>query len=178
MKTINLIIGALLLSSAAPAETLKGRISFTAETNVKMFRFKAETSDFLARIARTGSDLSSLEIRIPVASLKTGMNLRDKHTNERIFTASDGSLPDVVFKAEKASCTGSEAERKCEVPGELSFRGVEKPAVVSLTLKDGKELEGGTLVDVLDFGVKPEHLTWTTVRVNSKVPVSFEGELN
>jgi polyisoprenoid-binding protein YceI len=173
------IASALFPSIAWTLETarIKGTVGFLAETNVKMFRFKGESSELAqSKLSLEGGNrIAALEVRVPVASLKTGMDIRDKHTVERVFTSADGSTPDIVFTAGAGSCVPGE---KCEVSGTLSFRGVRRPLRLNLALdKDGARLRGDAVIDVLDFGVKPEALAWTQVHVENKVPVTFEAEI-
>ena len=130
MKSFGMpILASLFLGLAARAETIQhGKVEFLAVTNVKMFRFTGTAKEFQAKIDRKGAQLNALEIRIPVSSLKTGMEIRDKHTVERVFTA-DGSTPDIVFTADKSSCGAgaSPSEQLCRVNGQLSFRGQRAP---------------------------------------------------
>ncbi len=180
-----MMISAPFICSLAWPETIdSGRVEFIAETSVKMFRFKGETKNFQSRLERTGNHLISLEVRIPTESLKTGMEIRDKHMRERIFTSKDGLIPDIVFKAGPSDClspertpTDSSKEQLCEINGSLSFRGQQHPIKLAMTLKDGFTVEGKALVDVLDFGVSPDVLKWTGVIVDHKVWVNFEAKI-
>jgi polyisoprenoid-binding protein YceI len=164
--------------SVQAAETIQGKVQFVADTNVKMFRFKG-SSDFESQIERSGNEIKKLEVRISPASLKTGMEIRDEHMRKRIFTGADGVVSDIVFKGTKSDCKPGEGsnEQKCEVNGLLSFRGQEHQAKLPLTLKEGAKVEGSLQIDVLEFGVAPELLNWTNVKVDPKVPVTFEAKI-
>jgi len=81
-----------------------GSVKFTASTNVRMFRFSGDVKELSSTLIRKNGKLSSFELHIPVKSIKTGMDIRDKHTQERIFTAADGSLPDISYVATQAEC--------------------------------------------------------------------------
>src|ERR1019366_2788043 len=124
--------------------------------------FKGEAHEMQAKIQRTGNQLSALEIRIPVNSIKTGMEIRDKHTVERIFTAADGSTPDIVYTADKSTCKpgASDAEQSCLIDGKLTIRGQQRAYPLTVSLKNGNTVSGHTDVNVLDFGVDPQLLQY------------------
>lgn len=84
----------ILLSSANSfAESVQlGNIKFIANTNVRMFKFTGEVKDLSSSLARANGTLSSFELRIPVKSIRTGMDIRDKHMQERIFLTDKGSF--------------------------------------------------------------------------------------
>lgn len=171
---------AALWSVMASAETVKlGKVAFLAETNVKMFRFTGEAHELQAKIQRNGNQLSQLEIRIPVASIKTGMEIRDKHMVERIFTAVDGSTPDIVYVADKSDCKpgASSQEQSCVLSGKLTLRGEQKDFPLTVSFKDGSKVQGHAEINVLDFGVDPQTLLYSGIHVANKTSVDFEVSL-
>jgi polyisoprenoid-binding protein YceI len=161
--------------SADPVQL--GKVEFLVDTNVKMFQFKGEAKELHSKLERNGSQLKSVEISIPVDSLKTGMDMRDRHMKARIFTKKDGTTPDVTFKGDKSDCKPGEAASvlKCEVQGKLSIRGESRPQTLSLVLKDGSTAQGETLVELSKFGIEaPAH---AGIKVSNIVKVSFEVKL-
>jgi polyisoprenoid-binding protein YceI len=179
MRKFIVILAAGLVSAAQAAPVQVGKLAFVAETNVKMFRFSGKAEAVQSKLEREGSKLTALEIRVPVAQLTTGMDIRDKHMHERIFVASDGTSPDIVFTASSGTCQpqASAGEELCTVSGKLSFRGTTRDFPLTLILKDGRKAIGKAVIDVLEFGVKPEALAWTSIKVNPRTQVDFEVEL-
>jgi polyisoprenoid-binding protein YceI len=166
---------AALSSAPAFASTPQlGKVGFLAQTNVRMFQFKGEAGELKCKVEREGDRLSQLEIRIPVDSLKTGMEIRDKHMRERIFTAEDGSTPDIVFTSTSAKCEGQESAKVCTVTGQLSFRGKTQPFTIEVNYKDQKQVSGHAIIDVLQFGVAEKALAWANVKVDPKTAIDFE----
>jgi len=153
-----------------------GKVSFTAETNVKMFKFTGNATDLHSKFQRDGESLSSFELSIPVAALKTGMDIRDRHMQERVFTTDSGSMPDIVFKSSQSTCGAgdSKTERKCEIQGFLTIRGQEKPYLLSLVIKDGNQAMGHAVIDVTQFGVTDKALSYEGIKVNPKVVLDFQ----
>jgi len=174
------LLATCCVSGLAHAENVKlGHVTFLATTNVKMFSFKGEVHEMQAKIQRSGNQLTELEIRIPVNSIKTGMEIRDKHTVERIFTAADGSTPDIVYIADKSACTpgGAATVQSCVLDGKLTIRGQQKPYPLTISLKDGTQVSGHADINVLDFGVDPQLLEYTGIHVNKIAGVDFEVNL-
>lgn len=170
----------LLLSANCLAESVQlGNIKFLANTNVKMFKFTGEVKDLSSSLVRTSGTLSSFELKIPVKSIKTGMDIRDKHMQERIFTATDNSMPDITYKASKADCKqgSSASEQNCVITGELNIRGEKQPFPLIVVLKDGSKVSGSAIIDVLQFGVKPELLQYSEIKVDNQVHLDFEVKI-
>jgi polyisoprenoid-binding protein YceI len=176
----------LLAGSSAFAASVKiESVKFTANTNVKMFKFTGEAKDLSSEIVlatpvgQSPSTLQSLVIHIPVSSLKTGMKIRDDHTRERIFTTDDGKVPDVLYQATHADCTPgkSPTEQNCRIEGQLSIRGEKKDFPLDLVLKNGTDASGTAMIDVLQFGVKPEVLKYTGIVVDPVVRLDFEAKI-
>jgi polyisoprenoid-binding protein YceI len=179
MYSKTVFLAAALFSTTSFAATAQlGKVAFEANTNVKMFHFKGEAGDLKSKVEIEADKLKDLEIRIPVDSLKTGMEIRDKHMRERVFTAPDGSTPDIVFTSTSASCQAAAGGvQNCSVSGQLSFRGITKPFTFEVAYKDSKQVSGHAVVDVLDYGVTEQALAWANVKVDPKTPVEFELSL-
>lgn len=167
------------LPANAEITSLKGKIAFAADTNMRMFHFAGQTTDFQASVDKSGKQLSHLEIRIPVNSLTTGIDIRDKHMRERIFTASDGSTPDIVYSASQIDCHdgSSSSSRVCQVGGQLTFRGETHPQAVEVTLKNGDAVDGNVKVDVTTWGVTQKQLSYSGINVVKLVNLDFSVRL-
>lgn len=73
---------------------------------------------------------SSVEVRIPAASITTGMDVRDTHLRSHDFLATD-EFPYVVFKS-----TGIEPDGDAfKIHGDLTIRDVTRPVVLDSTLE-------------------------------------------
>jgi polyisoprenoid-binding protein YceI len=180
MKSVSFFLVATLVSaSLARAESIHlGKIQFVANTNVKMFKFTGEAKDMTSKVVRAGGGLQSFEFTIPVAQIRTGMEVRDKHMYERIFTAADGKLPDLTYQSSKVDCKALEGGvQTCAITGKLTFRGETKEFPITAIVKNGSEVSGKASVDVLQFGVKPEVLKYAKIVVENQVALDFEVKL-
>ena len=174
MKILNAVLASVALAALAQptfADSVAlGKVEFLVDTNVKMFKFKGEAGELQSKLERTGASLKHVELTIPVQSLKTGMDLRDRHMRERIFTTTDGKTPDIVFKADSADCTSA-----CSVTGTLTIRGQTRPQLIQLTLKDPTHVEGTAKVELSKFGI--EAPSQAGVKVADGVDIKFNVEL-
>ena len=86
MKNLSwvLAVAALLSHSAFADSVALGKVEFLVDTNVKLFKFKGQAGELQSKLVHTGPQLTHLELSIPVQSLKTGMDMRDRHMRERI----------------------------------------------------------------------------------------------
>ena len=84
------------------------------------------TIDFDPASPETGS----VELRIPAASINTGDEKRDAHLRSADFLDAD-TYPDIVFLSTKVKASGKD---NFVVGGDLTIRGVTKPATVNVEL--------------------------------------------
>ena len=75
-------------------------------------------------------DQGSIELHIPAASIDTGDQKRDGHLRSADFLDAD-QHPEIVFKSTKVKTSGKDT---FVVDGDLTIRGVTKPATVSVEL--------------------------------------------
>jgi polyisoprenoid-binding protein YceI len=167
---ILLLVGGLLAQSALADTVALGKVEFFVDTNVKMFKFKGTAGELQSKLVHTGPQLTHVELSIPVQSLKTGMDLRDRHMRERIFTTADGKSPDVLFTADSAQCSA-----QCEVTGNLTIRGETRPQKLLLTMKDPTHVEGTAKIALSTFGI--EAPSQAGIKVADVVDVNFAVEL-
>ena len=171
MKILNVVltlgVAAALAQSASADSVALGKVEFLVDTNIKMFKFKGEAGELQSKLEHTGASLKHVELTIPVQSLKTGMDMRDRHMRERIFTTGDGKTPDIVFQADAMQCTG-----QCELTGTLTIRGQTRPQKLQLTLKDPTHVEGTAKVELSKFGIDAP--SQAGVKVSDSVDVRFE----
>src|SRR5690349_19415418 len=80
-----------------------GTVTFDAATNVSAISVhgKSTSLEGHARIHQTqqGLSIDEVEASVPVASLVTGMGLRDTHMRKYVFATADGQMPDVRLDA-------------------------------------------------------------------------------
>lgn len=158
-----------------------GKISFNVGTNVPFIEV-AGTSNAIsgggeATVEGSTATVRHLHFEVEPATLKTGNALRDRHMNERVFTAADGSLPSVLLKAEifRAKAEPQRDQWGAELQAQLTLRGVTRPVLFHVTGErrgDGAIVRAEGVVRTSEFGVKPISNTGVTVKDEVHVMIS------
>ncbi|HEX7673251.1 MAG TPA: YceI family protein [Bdellovibrio sp.] len=104
--------------------------------------FKAKTADVKGEAIQKGDEVFAQNIVVNLKSLKTGVELRDKHTQKHLETE---KYPEAVL----ISASGKGGKGK----GKLKIRGIEKD--VEGTYKvDGQNLIADFKVNIAEYGIK------------------------
>jgi polyisoprenoid-binding protein YceI len=140
-----------------------GTASFESTTNVPGIEVKGKSAALSAHVKVTrdanGFAVDEIDATIPVKSLATGMKLRDEHMRKYIFTTAGGQTPDLRFEAGAATCPSSTRGFVCKLAGNLTIRGVSRPAELTLQAKEqsgstlGFRVEGEGVVKLSDYGI-------------------------
>ena len=117
-----------------------------------------------------------LEIKLPVANLKSGERTLDKHMHEalkeELFPLIDVKLSSFVVP----SSDGALADT-IKMSGEMTVAGVTKPIHLESAISaEGKELRirGKKGVLMSDFGIKPPVLMMGTLKTRDEIDISFD----
>ena len=143
-----------------------GTAVFVANTNVAAISIKGKSSALVAKLnlrrLPEGLQLEHIDARLSVKTLATGMGLRDTHMRKYVFTTADGQVPDLRFEGANATCSGSAKDTTCQVAGMLSIRGVARPFVLPLKIREdgaGFKASGDGVVKLSAYGIeKPSEL--------------------
>lgn len=137
MKFLAALFLAMGLSQAAMAQSVTVDVTLNP-----MGDFKAKTSDVKGFATMKGDEVSAENIVVNLKSLKTGVELRDKHTQKYLETP---KFPEAVL----VSATGKGGKGK----GKIKIRGVEKD--IEGTYKvEGKLLKADFKLTLSDFDIK------------------------
>lgn len=158
LLSCSLSISAALLAADQESTTIEvhgGTVTFDAATNVSAISVhgKSTALEGHARVHQTdqGLAIDEVEASVPVASLATGMGLRDSHMRKYVFTTADGQTPDVKLDAGHAACAHAAGhDMTCSLTGNLEIRGLLRP--FSMTLKVSES--GGSFRAAGDADVK------------------------
>jgi polyisoprenoid-binding protein YceI len=91
------------------------------------------TSHEISGKARFDGKAGSFELKVPVASLRTGIDMRDEHLRSAYWLDSE-KFPHISFKGDRIV---AKSGGKYEVTGKLTLHGIEK--IVSVVV-DAKEI--------------------------------------
>jgi len=166
---------------ASPVRVSGGSVSFEVATNVFATTVRGKSSALTGgtrlRDSASGLRLEQLEAVVPVASLRTGITLRDEHMRKYIFQTADGQLPDVRFSADKAECSLADTSGvyACVTSGALAIRGTRQPFAMALKVTrdaDGFHVSGDGKVALSMYGI--ERPSQFGVRTDDEVKIHLE----
>ena len=159
-----------------------GKISFNVNSNISFLKVSGSSSAIKGggKAAVDGSDVvvRDLHFEVDPKSFKTGIGLRDQHLYEKVFMASDGSVPPIILKAERFQATpnGSASTWEGNLQAQVTMRGITKPVVFRATLEkngDGAVVAAEGTLKTSDFGVKP--ITYSGATVGEQVALTVSN---
>ena len=146
-----------------------GRIAFTVTTNIPFLKVSGSSSAVKgggeAKVAGNSATIRNLSFELDPKTLKTGMKLRDQHMYEKVFTASDGSTPQVVLRADHFEAQFNPRTSRWEgtLQAQLAIRGVVKPVSFRAW---GEKKENGA-VSMLQARLRPPTSAWTQLAIRA-----------
>lgn len=104
--------------------------------------FEATTSAVIGRGKKNGDTFEAQEIKVPVATLKTGMSLRDSHLKDYLKAKEYKFITARNIKASKGKGTA-----------EIEVKGIKKP--VNFVFKDlgGNKAQANFKINLKDFDI-------------------------
>lgn len=148
---------ALLLSMSFSYTALAQSVVVDVVLN-PMGDFKAKTSDVKGEAVVNGDTVSASNIVVNLKNLKTGVELRDKHTQKHLGT---DKFPEAVL----VSATGKGGKGT----GKIKIRGIEKD-IAGVYKVDGKTLKAKFKLTLSDFGI--EDINYMGVGVEDEVTLN------
>ena len=169
------LAGAILLATAArPASATLGNAhdtSVVAKTSATGgLKIQAETTEL------DESPTGVVTIVIPLASLDTGIALRNRHLREKYLQVD--KYPTAVLTVARSAlefpAPGANVTRSA--PGTLTLHGVTKPVMFKYTAQHaGAEnaVHGSVHVNINDFGIPTPSFLGVSVKSDTEVAVAF-----
>ena len=179
----------LVLQESSPAQSVPvkveaGSVSFEVTTNVFSTTVRGKSTALAGstrlRDAGAALHLEQIEANVPVASLHTGIKLRDEHMRKYIFETPGGQAPDVQFSAEHAQCAQAPGAGTytCPTSGVLSIRGTARPIQLELKVSrngDGFKVTGDTTVTLSSYGIERPSQFGVTTEDAVRIHVEFNA---
>lgn len=145
-------------------------LSSLAETGVTALvnlspagNFQAKTASVQGSAKVTGDEVKASNVKIPLNTLKTGIELRDKHMKEKYLET--GTHPE----AELVEATGKDGKGR----GKLKIRGIEKEVSGTYKIIGGKEVEAEFPIKLSDYGITGIKYMGVGVKDDVKVTVTL-----
>jgi polyisoprenoid-binding protein YceI len=163
-----------LVAAAKLSRTGSSKTNFTA-TGPAGLTIAGSTADMTV-----ADDGTTVTITVPLANLKTGVDLRDKHTREAIEADKYPSVTLTVARsALKFPAAG--AESSGDAKGSLTLHGQTKDVTLHYSAKlngDTFDIKGNTRVNVDDYGVKRPSYLGVTVKPDVDLDTAFQAKDN
>jgi polyisoprenoid-binding protein YceI len=181
------VLAAVSYAAGLPTENATisvdaGSASFLVGTNIPAVTVKGKSTAVhgAVQVRQTdeGLQLQHIEASVAVATLNTGMGVRDQHMRKYIFTTADGSTPDLKFVAPEGSCTGTK-DTICRITGELSIRGVARPFGIELKVRENGSViraSGVGTVKLSDYGIEPPSQFGVKTSNEVQLQLDFTGK--
>jgi polyisoprenoid-binding protein YceI len=128
---------AIMLFAVLPSLAVADEFSFDVDNKFVNITFesKMDIEDIVGTsnkitgwVKFDGTKRGSFEIKVPVATLKTGIEMRDEHLRSAYWLDAEKHT-DIVFKGESVKWTG---KNQLALSGILSLHGVDKPLSVTV----------------------------------------------
>lgn len=168
---------------AEPGYSAKsGKISFSVGSNVPFLKVSGSSSHLKGRGEATANGdtviVRNLEFEVDPKTFKTGIELRDQHLYEKVFMASDGSIPRIVLRADRFEATpnGKPSTWEGRLKAQLTIRGVTKPVLFRASVEkkgNGAVVTAEGTVKTSSFGVK--EIGYSGASVDDEVTVTVSG---
>jgi polyisoprenoid-binding protein YceI len=168
MVTFSLVAAAKLSRTGAAAT------KFTA-TGPAGLNIGGSTADMTV-----ADDGTTVTITVPLANLKTGVDLRDKHTKEAIES---DKFPEVTLKVARSALKfpAAGAESSGDAKGTLTFHGQTNDVTIHYSAKlngDTLDVKGNTQINVDDYKVKRPSYLGVTVKPDVAIETQFQAKDN
>lgn len=143
-------------------------ISFVAETNMPGVSVEGEVSEISTQY--DAQKLSSSRLEFDVFAMKTGMDKRDQHLREKVFSAKNPGDVKISFQAKKRECSAEQ----CKLIGDLTIKGITKEVQLPLESKNDKNFSGVAQVSLSEFSLPRPSFMGVQVEDVVKVKFSFQ----
>jgi polyisoprenoid-binding protein YceI len=166
---LQLILAAFLLG--APLQLSAGdppTVSFVSHGPLGM---KIEGASHTVTVIE---EKESVLFTLPLATLQTGIELRDKHMHEALESE---AFPLATLRVQRSAlpALAADTEVQIDLPAELSLHGQTKPIVLHAKLRRAGALEAHAewQLDLTAFGIKPPSYLGVKVKPEVEVAVSL-----
>ncbi len=158
MKILLFIFLSILNVSAFAAPGVVAHVNLSPAGN-----FQAKTDQVIGTAVLDGDKLSAKNVKVPLAGLKTGIDLRDKHMKDKYLEV------EKYPEAELIEASGSDGNGK----GRLKIRGIEKEIAGTYRIVNDKEVEVKFPLKLSDYGITGIRYLGVGVKDETQVTVTL-----
>lgn len=174
-----MVAAALVVVAASSAEARQSKVDFTISGSSTVRNWTCNAQGTIAVAPATGgtaapgfpAGLQSATVTVPLTAFTCPNDEMTQHLNE---TMQSGKFPEIVYRMEKYTVAGTQAEAS----GTMTITGVAKPVTVPLTLTPsdtGVSIEGSTRLEFATFNLEPPAVFLGMLKVGPQIRIAFKG---
>jgi hypothetical protein len=190
-----IVLGAMPIRAAGPAEPsanvgLGTGSTLWIEGKSNLHEFEARTNASIVHVTRDpaqpaptsaaeltafvkASGVKSLDVEVPVTSLRSGKNGLDKNMWQDLKAT---EAPTIRFHLERYQLAPAGDTLGIQAEGTLGIAGKDRPVTLAARVTPdaaGLVLEGSQELRMTDYGIKPRTMMLGTLRVQDRVTVHY-----
>jgi len=121
-----------------------------------------------------GGDADTLSLSLPVATLQTGIELRDKHM---LVMLQSETYPTATLSVKRALIPHVPGDSSADIPAALTLHGQTRPVVIHCHLRQAEALDitATFALELTDYGIEPP--SYLGVKVKPSVELSASVRL-
>jgi hypothetical protein len=122
------------------------------------------------------SKIKSLDVKIPVAGLKSGESGLDKNLRKAMKAE---KFPDIVYHLDhyETAKGASDGTMTAKTEGKLTIADVTKPAAIDVEFRlgpDGAVVKGSYTLNMSDYGIVPPTLMLGAIKTRDPITIRFD----
>ena len=148
-------------------------VSFTAIGPAGM-KIVGTTSDLAVK-----DDGSKIAVAVPLANLKTGIDLRDKHMREKYLQVAQFPTAELEVARGSLNLPADGANASGTGQGTIKIHGVSKPVTFKYVAKRSAasyDVSGNVQINIKEFGIEVPSYMGVTVKPDVDVQVKFTAK--
>lgn len=185
MKRIFILSFALICAPQSFAQNkdlkLEGELKYFVDTNMPGVNFEGKANSFdsiKASLIEVNKEIKLRDIELIISSekLNSGIEMRDKHTQDKIFApANGGTAPcKILLTIKEAKCSGEKEKYTCSGDGQLKIGTKEVARSFIFNMGKEGEIKSALEINLSAFGIKAP--TYMGVEVNDQVKIQFSAK--
>ncbi len=168
------LFGLVPLSNAESLSQKDAKLEYVGIGKPSFLKVHGESKNGVAQLTTTPLDAAGNQtvkgtVTVALATFSSGIALRDKHTQEKIFESAQ--FPNALLTLDELKFLQSK-KGTIDFSGTLNFHGVTKPVkgTVEITSQIGKlEYDAKFSIQLTDFGIKPPEYMGMTIQNNVEI---------
>jgi polyisoprenoid-binding protein YceI len=180
LVSLGLSIGVSVSSAETESESqLRGSIEFVGRNLLGKAKGVFHSWRLVdVKIDRADLSRSFVVVEVDIASIDTGIGMRDKDLRGEDFFDVE-KFPTATIRVHSVEREGEDGAPRYTASFDVRIRDIEKTLRGSFEIEEENplEIEGSLTITRVDFGVGKPHSRWNPMSIREDVPIEFEVTL-